>query len=337
MYKPPFEQDDQLIEEYSSYSTQARRESTFEWHSAELHFLYEELACPVLDDLDKHIQFFTQKSSKHISPLHIHVFASHQIVIVEDPGLHCIWYYSELYLKPIPDALLNYQFWQDHLCPISPQDPKQPGQDSTQHALYEKTIKLQRAAVGFLRSYAHLIHHKSDFNIAKKNNLIPEDVTYDKFQQFIENFRKAQDTEVSPRWHCGQIRLSRLNWAVRLCRPPSRRGAGFLKNMFYLPPTHWQSGQVLEFMAAPAIAVFAIFSVALSAMQVVLATPKGSAWSAFVAVSWGFAVVVLVVIAVLVAVALAVLGVWWLSQMLFALMYRKPRESGDGGDLVAAT
>lgn len=302
----------------------------------ELHFLHEELACPVLDELDKHIQFFTEKSSKHISPLHIHVFASHQIVIVEDPGLHCIWYYSELYLKPIPDALLNHKFWQDHLCPTTLQDPKIPFQNPAQQEIYEKTLHLRHAAVGFMRSYAHLIHHKSDFDIARKNNLIP-DVTYDTFQEFIENFRTAQDSEVSPRWHSGQIRLSRLNWAVRLCRPTSRRGTGFLKNMFYLPPTHWQSGQVLEFMAAPAIAVFAIFSVALSAMQVVLATPKGSAWSAFVAVSWGFSVAVLVIIAVLLAVALAVLGIWWLSQMVIALMYRKPRVLKGVGDLVAAT
>ena len=100
-------------------------------------------------------------------------------------------------------------------------------------------------------------------------------------------------------------------------------------NMFYLPPTHWQSGQVLEFMAAPAIAVFAIFSVALSAMQVVLATTEGSAWSAFVAVSCGFSVAVLVVIVVLITTVSAVLGILWSSQILFSLMYRTRRVSQE--------
>jgi hypothetical protein len=42
--------------------------------------------------------------------------------------------------------------------------------------------------------------------------LIPEDVGWPKLVAFLSAFDDVQDNEVSPRYHYGQLRLTRLNW-----------------------------------------------------------------------------------------------------------------------------
>ncbi|KAK1968305.1 hypothetical protein LY78DRAFT_440845 [Colletotrichum sublineola] len=78
-------------------------------------------------------------------------------------------------------------------------------------------------ALGFMRSYERLIRYPSDFELAKEAHLImscsipsrgektsPTELTYADFAAFIRSFSNISDAEVSPRWHFGQLRLSRL-------------------------------------------------------------------------------------------------------------------------------
>jgi hypothetical protein len=70
------------------------------------------------------------------------------VKITENPGLHLVWYYKELYVKPLPKCLFSYGFWEKHL--------------TEQEQSSNKSSK-RRAALGFVRSYAYLIRHESDF------------------------------------------------------------------------------------------------------------------------------------------------------------------------------
>ena len=71
-------------------------------------------------------------------------------------------------------------------------------------------------AVGFLRSYARLVASPLDFALAKEAHLLPDDGGNNSFDwlawaAFIQHFRRLGDEHVAPRYHYGQLRLSRLN------------------------------------------------------------------------------------------------------------------------------
>ncbi|KAI1481756.1 hypothetical protein F4774DRAFT_373617 [Daldinia eschscholtzii] len=213
--------------------------------------LPDELDCPVLDMMYPHLHLFSRKSSSHIDPIHEHKAKGRVICITEDPGLHLVWYYDTIFIKPLPPQLLSYTFWNGFL----------------------KSSSIYRpVALGYVRSYAHLIRHRSDFLIAQAENLIPASatMTYGDFARFIEKFRHISDASVSPRWKFGQFRLSRLNWAVRFLQPkvPGRRG--LMRRLFYRE-RFWETRHFIQEFAAPLIFIFAASSLILAAMQVVLA------------------------------------------------------------------
>lgn len=207
-------------------------------------------------------------SSDHIDPIHKHLQKGRKIVLTEDPNLHLVWNYDTVYIKPLPHYLLNHLFWNKDLAPGSEHRDK---------------------ALGFVRSYERLVHYPVDFLLAKEARLLPwppspsslqpgqqlrqqppEELAYSSFAAFIRPFSRVEDVDVSLRWHFGQLRLSRLNWAVRLLQPRTASKKGFLHRLFY-KKQFWQTGQFLNEFGAPLLFVFAALSLILSAMQVVLA------------------------------------------------------------------
>jgi len=282
--------------------------------------LDKELSCAVLDELYPNLDFVARKSSDHIDPIHKHLQKGRKIVLTEDPNLHLVWNYGAVYIKPLPHCLLSYSFWNKNLAPGSEHRSK---------------------ALGFMRSYERLIRYPSDFELAKEAQLIPssssppslqpgqqpgqqsqqqskEELTYTAFAAFIRCFSSIKDASVSPRWHFGQIRLSRLNWAVRILQPKAAREKGFLHRLFY-EEQFWQTGQFLIQFAAPLLFLFAALSLILSAMQVVLAAKSGDdegSWRVFGEVSAWFAVLVIVsLVIVFVCLGAAMFGIWaWQFQ-----------------------
>ncbi|KAI0844595.1 hypothetical protein F5Y00DRAFT_273922 [Daldinia vernicosa] len=290
METPPFDNEEQLYNRL-----------TDTWISCDAALrLPKELDCPVLDKMYPSLHFFARKSSSHIDPIHEHKVKERRICITEDPALHLVWYYNTIFIKPLSPELLSYDFWEEHLKPSSTCRP---------------------AALGFIRSYAYLVRHRSDFIIAREENLIPasETMTYGDFSRFIDKFRDIPDTVVSPRWRFGQLRLSRLNWAVRLLQPQVPGHRGLLQRLFYRE-RFWQTRYFIQEFAAPLVFVFAAFSLILAAMQVVLAARPDETWPAFVAVSTWFSVIVIIAlvawVTLIVAIMLAIQG-WQLS---FALL-----------------
>lgn len=228
-------------------------------------FLSKELSTPLLDDLHDNLWFVARRSYNNIDALHRHLIKGRKITISEDCKLHMIWDRNRFFVKPVPLCLMNHDFWMQFLTGSA----KAQGSPSIIH-IEESTPedRLRSLAVGFLRSYAFLIQHRSDFAIAQSHNLLPTDYDWLQWSKFICHFRYLDDAMVARRYHYGQLRLSRLNWATRIFRPSNSSTSWF----YELP--YWSTMPYIEAAAAPLLFIFASFSLVLSSMQVMLAAPK---------------------------------------------------------------
>ncbi|KAI0898020.1 hypothetical protein F4806DRAFT_387088 [Annulohypoxylon nitens] len=252
-----------------------------EWDECMANDLESKLA----DEIYPYLWLVARKSGAHIDPLYLQLIKNRDIVITEDPKLHLVWYYGIIYIKPLPDYLLNYAIWQGHL-------PEPIAQATNARPRYDK----YRAALGFLRSYSFLIRHESDFIIAQRNNLLPKYVSFQKFQVFIQPFRSIRDDQVAHRYQYGQLRLTRLNWLVhfiKIYQILSRHHTAYKLPWNYVE-TLWQTSQYIQKYAAPLVFVLLLLSLILSSMQVILAALGDKTWHSFVRVSWIFSVATIV-------------------------------------------
>ncbi|ORY17572.1 hypothetical protein BCR34DRAFT_621770 [Clohesyomyces aquaticus] len=133
----------------------------------------------------------TTLSSANINPLQRQLVKGREIIVTEEPWLHLVWIHDCIFIKPMPRYLLSQAFW---------------------------AIDLWKAATGFVRTYRYLIQHESDFNIAQQEHLrlIPKDVEWALFCQFISELDHIEDSAVSRRYWYGELRLTRLNFYALL-------------------------------------------------------------------------------------------------------------------------
>ncbi|KAH6989560.1 hypothetical protein BKA56DRAFT_611817 [Ilyonectria sp. MPI-CAGE-AT-0026] len=212
-------------------------------------------------------------------PLHHQLLLSRDILVTERMDMHLVWTTGRIFLKPIPRFLLEPKFWEEYMC--CKQDSK-CSVDSTaadpQECHHRKRLK---RALGFLFSYAALISHESDFRLAEEKHLLPPGVRWSAWRTFVEQL----DTEhiypdIDPRFHYGELRLSRLNKLYRLWQTP-------LSNYM----THWnQYGSFFQDNFAWLTAATVYIVVVLTAMQVGLATGALGGNKAFQRASYGFTV-----------------------------------------------
>jgi hypothetical protein len=318
---PPFASQDQLVPNVLTTQTSAfhiPNQPDVPCGSTSVEeFLSRELGTPLLDRIYDHLWLVAKKSGRHIDSLHEHVIKQRKLTIAENPKLHLIWYHSIVFLKPIPYCLLNHDFWNDFLVPRA----QTLGQDTYDVKFLSSSC---RAALGFLRSYSLLIQHESDFILAQQANLVPKSITYIGFARFIGAFRDLPDEAVAVRYHYGQMRLTRLNYAVRILRPLL---SGNMIPWNY-QQHYWQTGQFLERLGAPLLLSFAAFSLVLSSMQVALAALGQNIWASFSKFSWGFSVaVILLVAAIFISILLGIIAVL-VAQAQFA-MRKKRKETKD--------
>lgn len=229
-------------------------------------FLCSELNTTLLDELYNHLWLIARKSGTSIEPLNRQRVKRREIVATEDVRLHLTWHRNRIYVKPMPLCLLNYDFWATYL-PL-PAKNITPQKDNCTSQQYIAKPFDRGVALGFMRSYALLVRHHIDFVLARESHLFPAEFTWDEWSHFITHFRRLEDEDVAKRYHYGQLRLSRLNWVVRLCRPSS--AATF---WFYEVP-HWSTGDYVERAIAPLVFGFASLSLVLSSMQVLVSIPE---------------------------------------------------------------
>ena len=136
----------------------------------------------------------TQQSS-HISPLRQQIVKGRETIITENIELHCTWIHDRMFIKPIPLFLLSGAFWQHFLVSTSSGIPP------------SLRMSLQESALGYLRTYSHLIKHASDYRIAKQHCLLPEDTTYEQACEFFVQFKSIPDSGVCPRYSYGELGL----------------------------------------------------------------------------------------------------------------------------------
>jgi hypothetical protein len=264
-------------------------------------FLTKELTTPDLNTFRPYLWLVTTQSSSHITALSSQAVRGRDIILSEDPSLHIVWIHSRIYIKPIPKYLLSHSFWAFHFA-----DKFSPLRD-------DDKLEVGNAARGFLRSYAHLIRHKSDFRLAQKHDLIPKNVRYSKFINFISCFEQLQDSDVSPRYSFGELRLSRLNfWAV------------FAIGRLDFHKIVWQYGAYLSQFYGPLLFIFGGFAVILGAMQVALAVqslnpPAGNSSNVFANVCKGFSVMTLYVVLIAILCLFLMCVIRWLRELKFAV------------------
>lgn len=235
------------------------------------------------------------QSSANISPLHRQRVKDRQVVITENADLHLVWVDDKIFIKPLPPYLLSYAFWAMFLQPLG-------------NTLPDDYILRQRvvapAALGFLRTYRYLIRHESDFNIAKKECLIPQNATWVDVCYFTSSLSTIQDADVSGRYVYGEVRLSRLNFYANFPRQVL---------LSQTLPTVRLFGQLFT----PILFVFGLFSVISSVIPSAIQVATGAyslvsdeeSWSKFWYIYRWFSVFSLLLI-LIISTVLAVLFIY---------------------------
>ncbi|PVH94354.1 hypothetical protein DM02DRAFT_192693 [Periconia macrospinosa] len=199
-------------------------------------------------------------------PLHRQKIIGRDILITEDPDEHLVWDRGQVFIKPLPVPLLDYDCWNTILC---------------------ADRELYGSACGFLLSYAWLIRYKSDLDIAIAHGLVPKEMEWVKWVEILDTFFEKADPEIfkntNKRYVYGELRRSRLD-AIHKFLPPkfSFRNLMFTRSNSY--DTFFRRN--FKWM----LAVFAVFSVVLSALQVGLATERLEHSGRFHEAAYGFAV-----------------------------------------------
>jgi hypothetical protein len=189
----------------------------------------------------------------NVVPLSQQTVLERRIQLTEDPSVHLLWIEGIVYLKPIPAYLTSFAFWEFLL--------DTAGGDTSS----DDRNRAIATCLGFLKTYANLVRHRSDFNLARKHYLLESlgDVTFESFVAFIACFDGVPDMAISSRWRYGLIQLDALNFhsAIHLRRWHLNRFEARWTTYFsrFFP--------VILF-------VFAGFSVMLSAMQVIIAAKQ---------------------------------------------------------------
>ncbi len=256
----------------------------------------------------------TQKSS-HIAALHDQIVRGRNIIITEKPGLHCVWNEDRVFIKPMPRWLMSHAWW--ILVKRSSEGLGPPG-----NCDWDGNY---RAALGFTRSYYHLIIHESDFDLAQHHKLIPRDITFEAFHDFIDAFGDIQDTDVSLRYTFGDLRLSRLNWLAK----------SHLGRLHYLK-VHRQYHTYFSRFYGPLLFIFGLFTVVLDAMQVTLGASnalvgQGRGWNSVTNICRWFSITTILVVLSIILLLLCMLSFRVLRELIYALKDMFRLKSSRGG------
>jgi type III secretory pathway component EscS len=255
-------------------------------------FLAVELLTPKLTSIRPYL--WLAGLPRPARPLHRQRLLGRTILITEDPNEHLVWLEAKIFIKPLPEFLLHWEFWNEWLCG---EGEKVGGRDGRE---------LYRAACGFLLSYAWLVAYQSDLKIAKEVGLLPAHVEWGAWTTFMKSFLCSVDFEaldpgvVGERYQFGELRLTRLNGIYRLQNFSLHHCVrGYISSS-----TWYQAFFARNF--AWLLAVFAFATVMLSAMQVGLSTGKLQSNTTFQNSSYGFAVASMVSVAASVVLIIVV-------------------------------
>lgn len=201
----------------------------------------------------------------HINTLHHQRVLLRNIIPSQCSRLHMVWFGRTIYVKPLPEYLLNLNYYTDFVCP---------------------DIELYGLIVGFLRSYCSLIQSPVDLAIAQDTYLVPKGVTWKQWATLREAVLFRTDaSDVNKRFKYGELRLHRLDLIYRFT------GRG----LTYFTVHRTYETYFREYFTLLATA-FGFAAVILTAMQVLVAINPIP--EALISVCYRFSIGVLVVICV---------------------------------------
>ncbi|KAI0190755.1 hypothetical protein EV127DRAFT_429968 [Xylaria flabelliformis] len=219
-------------------------------------------------------------------PLHRWKMLGLKISIIEQADLHLVWSAENLFLKPLPLYLLDYSFWLRFIC-----DEKQP------RDTYE-------SARGFLLSYVWLIRYPSDLEIAKRELLLPGDMTWAMWIELVDSIWDHSGDlscpdSISKRYKYGALRLTRLDHIYRFA---PRFHLKYLLDGYIQSYSSFGGFFKREF--AWLIVAFAYLTIILTGLQVGLETIQLRDNNVFNEVSYGFTIAAVMLPAVILAVVI---------------------------------
>lgn len=201
----------------------------------------------------------------NISPLHHQKVLHREVILTEGARLHLVWYQKIIYIQRLSDELLNWDYFSEVIC---------------------SDQKTYEAATGFLLTYMRLIEYASDLTIAQRAGLISRDLSWDAWQSFrTDVLHNLAVRDVHDRYEYGELRLGRLNSIYRL------KGFGLTYFNVYRDYLSYFGENYTSL-----VALFALVSVALSAMQVMIGIEDIPAVT--IDTSYRFAVATLVALAI---------------------------------------
>ena len=197
-------------------------------------------------------------------PLYKQKLLNREILVTEQIDIHLLWTAYRIFIKPLPEFLMDYDFWTKNLC---------------------RNEKHHKNACGLIHSYTWLVCYPSDLKIAKDHGLLPDWITWTQWLMFTRAFLNAFDHEdlsnFNERYTYGELRMDRINWIYRLTFRNFMRGYEYRYNRFSV---------FLRLNFAWLAVVFLYITVVLSAMQVGLSTDRLKGSSRFQDASYGFTV-----------------------------------------------
>lgn len=254
-------------------------------------------------------------------PLNYQVSVGRSIVADENMDMHLVWEKSrKLHLKPIPRYLLDYKFWEQHLvCTIgldSQQCPEDSNDDPQMQSICRRR-ELYKYALGFLISYTALIQYESDFQVARDHHLLPAKISWELWVKFCgELLSRPNMQDINKRYLFGELRLSRLNKIYRIRVGHMLQGYSF--------PYQTYSEMFQEYLA-PIAATTIYIALALTAMQVGLATDELNHRLSFENTSYVFAVFCILAPLILL-VSITLIGILlFISNVLVTLKIKNER------------
>ncbi|KAF1850703.1 uncharacterized protein K460DRAFT_259069, partial [Cucurbitaria berberidis CBS 394.84] len=260
---PPFQERDQLCKGLH-YTQEPDKASRLRSHSPSqtlpdaprvhlecpsqvFSYCLEDLDTPSLNKLGEKL-WWTGPSPVIVS-LTQQLALERRLQVIEDPSVHLLWTGTDsvIYVKPLPAYLTSFAFWRYLL------DPANSDINS------EERDRLQATSLGFLKTYASLIQRRSDFNLARRHDLLASfgNTSFEAFITFISQFDSVPDSAISSRWRYGLLQLDALNFhsAIHLRR-------------WHFNRFESRYGTYFQRFFPVFLFIFALLSVMLSAMQV---------------------------------------------------------------------
>ncbi|KAF1828986.1 hypothetical protein BDW02DRAFT_191325 [Decorospora gaudefroyi] len=306
--QPPFMADKGLILAHEIVHPAAVRRdySLARPESDMVQFLSDELRTPKLDTIYSWLWLAGLPIASR--SLQRQCMMNRDIFLTERPDEHLVWWHDQIFLKPLPDYLLCHDFWTVHLC---------------------KDEALHRSACGLLLSYAWIVQHKSDFELAKTSFLVPKELNWAAWVEFMKSFLSYVDLDtleqVDRRYQYGELRLVRLNLLTRIMAMSIRSKEQFMYG--FMSTSTWYTAFLQNNFAWLAV-VFIYVTLLLSTLQVGLATTTLQESPAFQNMSRGLTLVSLT--GGFVSVVAVFLLIWYLfcyHLITTALFLRKVRKS----------